>query len=178
MPSASGAGSVESADIAPQTSPSTMIGAPAHERIPLSRAAPAIVPGTAVKSSIRAGRPVSRTCAVMVGPSSGQRVPTWNGWGASLHSPITVAVRSCSKRQSATIGSPTTSPTSRTMAANTSVGAAPPATSAATRRRAACSPVRTSSCSRSRRSARMRTSMSVKATTAPRPSCISSGAEK
>jgi hypothetical protein len=71
--------SVESAEIAPHTSPSTMIGAPAHARIPVLRAASAIVPGRSAKSSIRAGRPVFRTWAQIVGPSSGQRVPAWNG---------------------------------------------------------------------------------------------------
>ena len=58
--SGSGAVSVESVDIAPQRSPSTMIGAPAQERIPLSRAASATVPGMVEKSSMRAGRPASR----------------------------------------------------------------------------------------------------------------------
>jgi hypothetical protein len=92
MWSGRGAPSVESADIAPQTWPSTMIGAPAHDPIPVSRAASAIVPGMPAKSSILAGRPVFRTLAQIVGPSSGQRVPTWNGCGCSLQAPITVAV--------------------------------------------------------------------------------------
>jgi hypothetical protein len=61
--------------MAPQTSPSMMIGAPAHPRIPVLRAASAIVPGSAAKSSILAGWPVFKTWAQIPGPSSGQRVP-------------------------------------------------------------------------------------------------------
>jgi hypothetical protein len=139
MPSGSGDGSILSADMTPQTSPSTMIGAPAHEQIPVSRAASAIVPGSLEKSSIRAGRPVSRTRVETVGPSSAQRVPTSNSVGRSLQAPSTVAVRSASYRHTATIGSPMIWPTSRAIAANTSADAAPPATRVATRRSDSCS---------------------------------------
>jgi hypothetical protein len=52
-----------------------MIGAPAHEPMLVSRAAPAIVPGIPPKSSILDGPPVSRTLAQIVGPSSGQQSP-------------------------------------------------------------------------------------------------------
>jgi hypothetical protein len=68
--SGSGSGSIASADIAPQTSPSTMVGGPAHARIRVCRAASAIVPDTSVKSSILVGRPVCRTLAQVVGPST------------------------------------------------------------------------------------------------------------
>ena len=70
-----GAPSVASIDIAPQTSPSTMIGTPAAAVMPASRAASAIVPGSSPQLSMRTGRRVFRTCEVIVGPSSGQRVP-------------------------------------------------------------------------------------------------------
>jgi 2-polyprenyl-6-methoxyphenol hydroxylase-like FAD-dependent oxidoreductase len=51
-------------------------------------------PWTSAKSSILAGRPVFRTRAAIVGPSSGQRVPAWNGFGRSLQARITVVVPS------------------------------------------------------------------------------------
>ena len=63
------------------------------------------------------------------------------------------------------------------MAENTSADVAPPATSVATRRSEASRAASTASCSRSTCSARKRSSMSVKATTAPRPSGISIGTE-
>jgi hypothetical protein len=71
-----------------------MIGAPADERIPVSRATAAVVPRASAKSSTLAGRPVFRTRAAIVGPSSGQRVPAWNGCGRSAQAPITVVVPS------------------------------------------------------------------------------------
>ena len=61
MSSGNGSRSVESADIAPQTSPSTMIGAPAQAWMPVSRALCPTTPLTSAKSSILAGRPVART---------------------------------------------------------------------------------------------------------------------
>ena len=138
MSSGRGSPSIASVDIAPQTSPSTTIGAPAQELIPVVRAASAIVPATSAKSSIRAGRPVSRTLAQIVGPSSGQRLSTANGCGRSPQAPMTVAVPSGSNRHTATSGRPMTWPTSLAMASNTSADAAPPATSSATRRSEAC----------------------------------------
>ena len=78
--------------IAPQISPSTMIGAPAAAPNPALRPASAIVPGIPVKSSILAGRPVFRTWNRSVGPSNGHWVPASNGCGNSLQAPITVAV--------------------------------------------------------------------------------------
>jgi hypothetical protein len=80
--------------ITPQISASTIIGAPAPARIPVSRTASAIMPGTSAKSSILAGRPVSRTSLEIVGPSRGHRVPVWKGCGRSLQAPITVVVPS------------------------------------------------------------------------------------
>jgi hypothetical protein len=63
------------------------------------------------------------------------------------------------------------------MAANTSGEAAPPATSVAIRRSEPSRAASTASCSRSARSECKRSSMSVKATTAPRPSGSSIGTE-
>lgn len=60
----------------------------------LPRTASAIAPSTSVYRSTRIGRPVSRTRAETVGPSSGHRVPVWNGCGRSLQEPITVTLAS------------------------------------------------------------------------------------
>ena len=68
-------------------------------------------------------------------------------------------------------------PTSLAMASNTSADSAPPATSSATRRSDACWAAGTAPCSRSTRSACRRSSMSLKATTTPRPSSSSNGTE-
>jgi hypothetical protein len=94
--SGSGAGSVVRTEIAPQTSPSTTIGAPAHERNPAARWACAIVPSTPTKSSRRPGRPVFLRSAQIAPPSSGQLLPVWNGCGQSLQAPMMVPVPSAS----------------------------------------------------------------------------------
>ena len=72
---------------------------------------------------------------------------------------------------------PNMRPTSRLTAAKISAGSTPRATSVATLRSAACSSPSLASLSRTARSARHRSSMSVNDTTAPRPSAISSGAD-
>jgi hypothetical protein len=73
-------------------------------------------------------------------------------------------------RQITTSGTSSTCATSLAIAANTSGDAAPPATSRAIRRNESSRAASTTSCSRSACSARKRSSMSVNATTAPRPS--------
>ena len=109
--------------------------------------------------------------------STGQLLPAWKGCGRSLHAPATLARWSCSLRQITTMATPSTWATSRAIVANTSGDAAPPATSVAIRRSDASRVASTASCSRSACSARKRSSMSVKATTAPRPSGSSTGTE-
>jgi hypothetical protein len=61
MSARSGSGPVAAARISPQTSPSTTIGTPTSDRS---------------SDSARAGRPVSRTLAERLRPSSGNRPPT------------------------------------------------------------------------------------------------------
>jgi hypothetical protein len=80
-----------------------------------------------------------------------------------------VAGRSASTRQITTSAASSTSATSRAMASNTSGDAAPPATGVAIRRSERSRAASTASCSRSARSAFKRSSILVKATTAPRP---------
>ena len=100
-----------------------------------------------------------------------------NGVGRSAQAPITVALSSESKRDITSSGSSSTLATSRATAANTSADAAPPATSVAARRSDSCCVATNASCRRMSSSARKRSSMSLNATTAPRPSSMSIGVE-
>ena len=77
--SASGGGArlrLDPATITPQMRSSTMIGTPATEWIPLSRASTASGPEASARSSIRAGRPVCKTNMATFSPARGHRLPT------------------------------------------------------------------------------------------------------
>jgi hypothetical protein len=108
-------GFAEMATVTPHVAPSTRIGTPTPEWKPDSRATRAIVPGSPVKSSIRAARPVRCTVAATLTPSSGQRVPIRNGW--SPEAPTTVALPSGSKRNVSISGTSRSRPTSSASAA-------------------------------------------------------------
>ena len=89
------------------------------------------------------GRPVARTRAVTLSPSSGRRSPMctrpgWPRWARIVISSL------LSARMRPTCAAPRSRPISITTASNTSVGVAPCATRVATRRSADCSLARRS----------------------------------
>jgi hypothetical protein len=82
MPEGSGLSALENALIAPQSRPSTVIGAPTAERMPRSRAIAATDPRASSKPSMRAGLPLLRTRDPMLRPSSAILVPAGTNIGS------------------------------------------------------------------------------------------------
>ena len=109
------------AAITPQVRPPTTIGQPTEERIPTAWASRAIGPDAPTKLSTRAGRPLSRTWAAMLAPSSAKRVPTARCVSPlRLHAATAVTVSSGSKRSMRARSAAHCSPTSRVTASSTS----------------------------------------------------------
>jgi len=80
----------------PHSTPSTAIGTATAEVRPTLRATAAMTPGLSLMSSMRAGRRVSNTCTMVLGPSSGQRELRGISWIASPQNSRTVNVASAS----------------------------------------------------------------------------------
>jgi hypothetical protein len=129
----------EPAAITPQTRPSTMIGVPTAERTPPSRTATSIAPEASTEVSIRAGRQVRTTSEQRLLPSSFHRLPTGKTAAELPHAATKVTSPLGSQRLMSAQSTPSSRPTSCVIAAKTSSGAAPHATTVATRRNAACS---------------------------------------
>ena len=103
--------------------------------MPSARASPAMAPRESAKLSTRAGRPVSRTSAAMLTPSSAKRVPTASSPSPLLQPATPVTVPSVSKRSMRARSAPESRPTSRVTASKTRAGGSACATSVATRRK-------------------------------------------
>ncbi len=123
-----------------------MIGTARPDRTRPARIASPTVASSVTYSSRCAGARCSSTIDATGSPSSGHRVPAWNGCAPAAA--IISTVPSGSYRVSATTGRSRSSLTSSTTALNTSDGPAPVAAIVATRRSASCSRTKTFSSSR------------------------------
>ena len=163
------------APITPQSSPSTTIAAPVPERIPVVADASGIAPQSR-RSPRFSGMPIAGCIAAAMGSSTGQLCrPERDAVDRSRRQARSRCDR-IRRRQITTSARSSTWATSLAIAANTSgrrPRQRPAPRSAAARLRATRDRVVLAQ----RPSARRRSSMSVNATTAPRPSGISIGAE-
>jgi hypothetical protein len=128
----------------PQRSRLTTIGPAQPEPTPAARAASPTAPGNVEKSSTRAVRCVSKTCAVRLPGSGGVRAPTPRNRSApkrseSYAAPMLTLAPSASKRSTMAPGTFKTDATSRATVEKNASDAGSRATSVATRRRADCS---------------------------------------